>query len=42
VALLQRNFDLVRKIAGVPSIDEVVEEETSGIDVMEASKAKGA
>ena len=42
VALLQRNFDLVRKIAGVPSIDEVVEEETAGIDVMEASKVKGA
>ena len=33
VALLQRNWDLVAKIAGVPSIAEVMDEETHGIDV---------
>ena len=43
VALLQRNFDLVQRIAGVPSIAEVVQEETHGVDVMdEARKAKEA
>lgn len=35
VALAQRNWDLVARIAGVPSITEVVEEETHGVDVME-------
>lgn len=42
VALLQRNWDLVGRIAGVPSIEEVVEEETHGVDVMEDSRARGA
>ena len=37
VALLQRNWDLVAKIAGVPSIEEVMDEETHGIDVALAS-----
>jgi TRAP-type C4-dicarboxylate transport system permease small subunit len=37
VALLQRNWDLVAKIAGVPSIAEVMEEETHGIDVVMAT-----
>ncbi|MBL6600964.1 MAG: TRAP transporter small permease [Alphaproteobacteria bacterium] len=36
VALLQRNWDLVAKIAGVPSIAEVMDEETHGIDVVMA------
>jgi len=39
-ALLQRNWDLVARIAGVPSISEVMEEETHGIDVMEAAASK--
>ena len=39
-ALLQRNWDLVARIAGVPSISEVMEEETHGIDVMEAPASK--
>jgi hypothetical protein len=39
-ALLQRNWDLVAKIAGVPSISEVMEEETQGIDVAMASTNK--
>ena len=39
-ALLQRNWDLVARIVGVPSISEVMEEETHGIDVMEASASK--
>lgn len=34
VALLQRNWDLVAKISGVPSINEVMQEETHGIDVV--------
>lgn len=34
VALLQRNWDLVGKIAGVPSIADVIEEETHGQDVI--------
>ncbi|MBH68103.1 MAG: C4-dicarboxylate ABC transporter [Rhodospirillaceae bacterium] len=33
VALMQRNWDLVAKIAGVPSIAETMQEETHGIDV---------
>lgn len=33
-ALLQRNWDLVAKLSGVPSINEVMEEETQGIDVV--------
>ena len=33
VALFQRNWDLVAKIAGVPSIAETMQEETHGIDV---------
>ena len=37
VALLQRNWDLVARIAGVPSIAEVMEEETHGIDVVMAT-----
>jgi TRAP-type C4-dicarboxylate transport system permease small subunit len=37
VALLQRNWDLVAQIAGVPSIAEVMEEETHGIDVVMAT-----
>ena len=40
VALLQRNWDLVAKIAGVPSIAEVMEEETHGIDVVMATADK--
>ena len=39
-ALLQRNWDLVARIAGVPAISEVMEEETHGIDVMEVSASK--
>ena len=39
-ALLQRNWDLVAKIAGVPSISEVMEEETHGIDVAMVSEKK--
>ena len=37
VALLQRNWDLVAEIAGVPSIAEVMKEETHGIDVVMAT-----
>jgi TRAP-type C4-dicarboxylate transport system permease small subunit len=33
VALLQRNWDLVARVAGVPSIAETMQEETHGIDV---------
>lgn len=33
VALLQRNWDLVARVAGVPSIAETMQEETQGIDV---------
>ncbi len=40
IALLQRNWDLVARIAGVPSISEVMEEETHGIDIMEAPASK--
>lgn len=45
VALLQRNWDLVSRIAGVPSISETMEEETHGIDVVlggqDGSEPKG-
>lgn len=41
VALLQRNWDLVRRIAGVPSIAEVVDEETHGVDVMDVRRMRG-
>lgn len=41
VALLQRNWDLVQRIAGVPSIAEVVDEETHGVDVMDATRKRG-
>ena len=34
VALAQRNFDLIAKIAGVPSIADAIEEETHGVDVV--------
>ena len=42
IALLQRNWDLVARIAGVPSIAETMQEETHGIDValVSASSAK--
>ena len=39
VALLQRNWDLVAKIAGVPSIAETMQEETPGIDVALAGES---
>jgi TRAP-type C4-dicarboxylate transport system permease small subunit len=39
VALLQRNWDLVGRIAGIPSIADVIEEETHGVDVMEEAAA---
>ena len=38
VALVQRNWDLVGRIAGVPTIAEVMEEETHGVDVVLASQ----
>ena len=37
VALLQRNWELIGKIAGVPSIADVIEEETHGQDVILAT-----
>jgi len=37
VALLQRNWELVAKIAGVPSIADVITEETQGQDVVLAT-----
>ena len=37
IALLQRNWELVGKIAGVPSIADVIEEETHGQDVVLAT-----
>ena len=40
VALAQRNWDLLNKIAGVPSIQDTMEEETAGIDVVLASDNK--
>tara|TARA_B100000989_G_scaffold297704_1_gene284386 strand:- start:943 stop:1554 length:612 start_codon:yes stop_codon:yes gene_type:complete len=39
VALLQRNWDLVARVAGVPSIAETMQEETHGIDVALASES---
>jgi hypothetical protein len=36
IALAHRNWDLVARIAGVPSIDETVDEETHGVDVRDA------
>ena len=41
-ALLQRNWDLVARVAGVPSIAETMQEETHGIDValVDESSAK--
>jgi len=38
-ALLQRNWDLVARVAGVPSIAETMQEETHGIDVALASES---
>lgn len=38
VALLQRNWDLVSRIAGVPSISDAIEEETHGVDVVLAGR----
>ena len=39
IALLQRNWDLVARVAGVPSIAETMQEETHGIDVALASES---
>ena len=39
IALAQRNWDLVAKIAGIPSIADVIEEETHVEDVMEEAAA---
>lgn len=39
VALLQRNWDLVARVAGVPSIAETMQEETQGIDVALVSES---
>ena len=39
VALLQRNWDLVARVAGVPSIAETMQEETHGIDVALVSES---
>ena len=33
-ALVQRNWDLLNRIAGVPSIRDTIEEETQGVDVV--------
>ena len=41
VALAQRNWDLLNKIAGVPSIADTIEEETHGVDVVLASHVTG-
>ena len=38
-ALLQRNWDLVARVAGVPSIAETMQEETHGIDVALVSES---
>lgn len=40
-ALVQRNWDLVSRIAGVPTIAETVEEETHGVDVKLAAPSAG-
>lgn len=37
IAALQRNWDLVSRIAGVPSISDTIEEETHGVDVFEGT-----
>ena len=37
IALLQRNWELVGQLAGVPSIADVIEEETQGQDVVLAT-----
>ncbi|MDP6815938.1 MAG: hypothetical protein QF582_22170, partial [Alphaproteobacteria bacterium] len=34
VSLLQRNWDLVQRVGGVPSIVDTIEEETQGQDVI--------
>ena len=39
IALLQRNWDLVARVAGVPSIAETMQEETHGIDVALVNKS---
>ena len=39
IALVQRNWDLVAKIAGIPSIADVIEEEIHVEDVMEEAAA---
>ena len=39
IALLQRNWDLVARVAGVPSIAETMQEETHGIDVALVSES---
>ena len=39
IALLQRNWDLVARVAGVPSIAETMQEETHGIDVALADES---
>lgn len=38
VALAQRNWDLLNKIAGVPSIVDTIEEETQGVGVVLAGR----
>ncbi len=40
-ALVQRNWDLVSRVAGVPTIAETVEEETHGVDVKLATPSAG-
>ena len=39
IALLRRNWDLVARVAGVPSIAETMQEETHGIDVALVSES---
>ena len=39
IALLQRNWDLVARVAGVPSIAETMQEETHGIDIALVSES---
>jgi len=39
VALAQRNWSLLNRIAGVPSITDTIEEETHGVDVVLAGSA---
>jgi len=40
VALAQRNWDLLNRIAGVPSIADTIEEETHGVDVVLAGDGR--